>query len=54
MTYFNQFHKEKTERCLKKMKAWYTKPLSSEEVQEIVKRMYENLRIAQEMEKENA
>ena len=54
MTYFNQFHKEKTERCLKKMKTWYTKPLSSEEVQEIVKRVYENLRIAQEMEKENA
>ena len=36
------------------MKTWYTEPLSPEEVQEVVKRMYENLRIAQEMEKENA
>ena len=50
MTYFNQFHKEKTERCLKKMKTWYTSPISLQEQQQIAERMKQNLALALTME----
>ena len=49
MTYLNQFHKEKTERCLQKMQSWYTSPMSSVEQQAAAQRMKDNLRKAMSM-----
>ena len=31
MKYLSQFHKEKTERCLRKMKEWQESPMTLEE-----------------------
>lgn len=43
MAYFNQFHKEKTERCLKKMQGWFPSPMTLSEQQETAEKMKQNL-----------
>lgn len=47
MKYLNQFHKESTERCLKKLDAWSKQPFDSAKAAERMKR---NLAEAERME----
>ena len=49
MTYFNQFHKEKTERCLKKMQSWFPSPMTLSEQLETAEKMKQNMALAQSM-----
>ncbi len=46
MTYLNQFHKEKTERCRKKMDSWFKSPMTLEEQQQAAEAMKQNLKTA--------
>ena len=43
MIYFNQFHKEKTERCLQKMQDWFRSPMSLAEQLQAAEQMKQNL-----------
>lgn len=49
MQYFNQFHKEKTERCLKKVQNWLASPMSSAEQEQAAQQMKEIFQAAQLM-----
>lgn len=49
MKYFNSYHKEKTERCLQKMKSWYPSPMTSEEHLKTVQEMKDNFTAATSM-----
>lgn len=50
MNYFNQYHKQKTERCLAKMKNWLSSPMTSSEQRKAVESMKRNLETALTMQ----
>ena len=50
MKYLSQFHKEKTERCLRKMKEWQESPMTLEEQLEAARLMKENMALGIAME----
>ena len=49
MRYLNQFHKQKTERCLKRIQNWLALPMTYEEPQSAIDRMKRNMALGEKM-----
>ncbi|MCI6491576.1 MAG: hypothetical protein PUH57_04085 [Prevotellaceae bacterium] len=49
MKYLNQFHKQKTERCLKRIQNWLALPMTSEEQRNAIELMKRNMALGEKM-----